>query len=240
MYVRSAIVSGMTRATVDNILISKFSLSMARSTKEEAQETRNRILDAAEDVFHANGVGRTTLADVADAAGVTRGAIYWHFKNKSDLFDAMCERVRLPMEAMVEANADEAEIDPLGQLRQACIFVFNEATSNPHSRKVFDILFHKCEFVDDADPILIRQRECYQEGSQNVDRVLRNAIARGQLPADLDVSLAGVMLRSTMHGLLNDWLFAPGTFDLHRHAERFVDACIDTLRHALSLRTPAT
>ena len=46
---------------------------MACCTKEEAQETRERILDAAEDVFYAKGVSQTTLNDVAEAAGVTGG-----------------------------------------------------------------------------------------------------------------------------------------------------------------------
>ena len=64
---------------------------MARSTKEEALETRSRILDAAEEVFFTRGLAQSSLADVAVAADVTRGAIYWHFKNKSDLFEAMCE-----------------------------------------------------------------------------------------------------------------------------------------------------
>jgi TetR/AcrR family acrAB operon transcriptional repressor len=209
---------------------------MARSTKEEALETRNRILDAAEEVFHSNGVARTSLADIADAAGVTRGAIYWHFKNKSDLFDAMCERVRLPMEAMVEASADEKEADPLGQLRSTCIFVLQEATRNPHSRKVFDILFHKCEFVDEADPILVRQKECYRQGTANIERILKNAIAREQLPPDLDVPLAGISLHAAVDGLLNIWLFSPDSFDLAASAERLIDASLDTLRYAPSLR----
>ena len=212
---------------------------MARSTKEEALETRSRILDAAENVFHAQGVARTSLADVAQAANVTRGAIYWHFRNKSDLFDAMCERVRLPMDAMVEASATEEEVDPLGQLRSTCIFIMKEAVRNVHSRKVFDILFHKCEFVDEADPIVIRQRECYLQGMANLERILHNAITRGQLAPDFDTRLGCVTLHAMIDGLLNNWLFAPDSFDLAGNAETLIDACIDTLRYAPSLRRHA-
>jgi TetR/AcrR family acrAB operon transcriptional repressor len=209
---------------------------MARSTKEEALETRNRIIDAAEKVFHANGVARTTLADIAEAANVTRGAIYWHFRNKSELFDAMCARVRLPMEAMVAAIEDEREADPLGHLRKTCIFLLQEAVHNPHSRKVFDILFHKCEFVDPADPIAVRQLECFAQGTDKIERILRNAVAKGQLPKDLDPRLASVVFRASIDGLLNNWLFAPAGFDLAGDAERLTDACLDTLRCASSLR----
>jgi TetR/AcrR family acrAB operon transcriptional repressor len=208
---------------------------MARTTKEEAQETRNRIIDAAENVFHARGVSRTSLADVAEAAGVTRGAIYWHFKNKSDLFDAMFERVRLPLEAMMEGSRRESETDPLGQLRAGFIFVLRDAVNNPHTRKVFDIMFHKCEFFERDDPISVRQHECFSQGMTNIEETLRNAVAKAQLPAELDVRLAGAHLHAVLGGLLSNWLFAPESFDLAADAERLIDASIDTLRFAPSL-----
>jgi TetR/AcrR family transcriptional regulator, acrAB operon repressor len=209
---------------------------MARCTKQEALETRSRILDAAENIFHAQGVSCTSLADVAQAANLTRGAIYWHFKNKSDLFDAMCKRTRLPVEAMVEETADERESDPIGKLRSTCVFVLQEVVHNPHSRKVIDIVFHKCEFVNPADPILIRQREWFAQCSANIERVLRNAMAKGQLPENLDTHLAGTIFHATFDGLLKHWLFSPGSFDLAKDAEKLIDICIDTLRTVPSLR----
>lgn len=209
---------------------------MARCTKEEAQETRNRILDAAEDVFHEQGVARTSLADIAAAADVTRGAIYWHFRNKSDLFDAMCERIRLPVETMVQASADQSADDPLGQLRATCLHVLREAAGNAHARKVFGILFHRCEYIDAADLIMSRQQESFHGCTDNIERILKNAVAKKQLPAELDTRLAANLFHASWSGLLNNWLFSPGSFDLARDAEKFVDACIGSLNHATSLR----
>ena len=80
---------------------------MVRRTRDEAAETRNGILDAAERVFSERGVSHTSLEDIAQAAGVTRGAIYWHFKNKSQLFAAMVNRVSLPIEDMVRRSPHE-------------------------------------------------------------------------------------------------------------------------------------
>lgn len=65
---------------------------MARKTKEESQKTRDGILDAAERVFLEKGVGTTAMADLADAAGVSRGAVYGHYKNKIEVCLAMCDR----------------------------------------------------------------------------------------------------------------------------------------------------
>lgn len=64
---------------------------MARKTKQQARETRQLILDVALRLFSQQGVSSTSLATIAKAAGVTRGAIYWHFKNKSDLFNEIWE-----------------------------------------------------------------------------------------------------------------------------------------------------
>jgi TetR/AcrR family acrAB operon transcriptional repressor len=209
---------------------------MARATKEEALETRNRIIDAAEEVIFTRGLAQTSLADVADAAKVTRGAIYWHFKNKADLFEAICERIRLPMETLMETPAPEYANDPLGHLRSAWVHLLQDAAHNERTRKVLDIVFLKCELVDREDAIWLRQNQCYLKGLDTMGRLLGDAIAAGQLPADLDIKAAVITLHSHIIGLLNNWLFSPTTFDLAAVAERLIDACLDSLRYAPSLR----
>lgn len=209
---------------------------MARSTKEEALETRNRILDAGEEVFYTRGLAQSSLADVALAADVTRGAIYWHFKNKSDLFDAICERVRLPMESLIETPPEQFAGDPLGHLRYTWIYLLEDAVNNPRSRRVLDIIFLKCELIDRNDQIWLRQHECHLKGMANMERILNEAKRLEQLPAELDARLAALTLHSHVIGLLNSWLFSPSSFDLAAVAEPLIDACLDSLRYAPSLR----
>lgn len=209
---------------------------MVRKTKEEALETRNQLLDAAEIVFHREGYARTTLEAVAEAAKMTRGAIYWHFKNKSDLFNAMCERVRLPMEELVAAGVNASVADPLGHLRKVCVFFLQEASQNIHLRKVFDILLHKCEYVDPADPVYIRQHEAFQRGRERLEKLLTQAVEKGQLAEDLDIRLATIMFHSSIEGILKNWLFLPEHFNLADEAERLVDVCIGMITYAPGLR----
>ena len=92
---------------------------MVRKTKQEAQETRESILDAAERLFHANGVSRTSLQDIAHAAEVTRGAIYWHFKDKAELFDAMMQRGTMPLEEGMSLHSPPAQ--PLSLAERDCL-----------------------------------------------------------------------------------------------------------------------
>ena len=71
---------------------------MVRKTKEEALETRRRILEAATAEFDKRSWKDVTLEDVASAAGVTRGAVYWHFTGKECLFNAVCKATPLRSE----------------------------------------------------------------------------------------------------------------------------------------------
>ena len=209
---------------------------MVRRTKEDAQETRNRILDAAVEVFNRNGVAETSLNDIAREAGVTRGAIYWHFKNKADLFDAMCSRVRSPIRAMVDEIADEKTADPIGMLRVSGRFIRQSGVENPQYRKVMTIIFHRSEVTDADDPIRLYQRDWLMNSRENTHRILANAQSKGQLPAELDLQLGAIMLQATFNGLINNWLLMPASFDLVEDANLILDATIESLRNAPNVR----
>ncbi len=64
---------------------------MARKTKAEADQTRQQILDAALDVFCLKGYSRSTFVDIAEAIGLSKGAVYWHFKTKEELLMALLD-----------------------------------------------------------------------------------------------------------------------------------------------------
>ena len=80
---------------------------MARKTKEEARETRAAIQKAALALFATRGISETTLSDVARTAGVTRGAIYWHFENKEALLRSLRDETCLPYEQIALAGEKE-------------------------------------------------------------------------------------------------------------------------------------
>ncbi len=113
---------------------------MVRRTKEEAQETRRQILEAAEQAFYDRGVARTTLADIATLAGVTRGAIYWHFSNKADLVQAMLDSLHEPLEEMARASESAEETDPLGWTRKLLVRLFQQVATDPKTRRINEIL----------------------------------------------------------------------------------------------------
>src|SRR5437870_12719349 len=115
---------------------------MARKTKMQAAVTREQLLDAAERVFREQGVAHTSLTEVAASAGVTRGAVYWHFKDKADLFSAMCERATLPLDAMLVEAGGKTHDDPLGAVRALAVSALTRLATDPRAQAVFEVIFH--------------------------------------------------------------------------------------------------
>jgi TetR/AcrR family acrAB operon transcriptional repressor len=210
---------------------------MARRSRKESLETRERLLDAALEVFQARGVSRPSLSDIAVRAGVTRGAIYVHFANKADLFSALLDRTLLPPEALSAWNPCAGT--PLERLHASCVFLLRQTALDPHWTTMFDIVFHKCEKLEENGAIVQRLRRAREEGMGNLARLAREAVAEGELPADLDVDLAIGLLHSSLIGTMSQWLLHRTGVDLATQATACADALVHMLRTAPSLRRGA-
>lgn len=205
---------------------------MARKTKEEALETRHAILDAAELVFQENGVSHTSLAEIAAAAGVTRGAIYWHFRNKADLFDAMIQRVFDPLEAkLAELQADDLE-NPLDTLRAIAVYFLDRVAADPRYLRVLEIAWHKCEYVGEMATIRDNHLECGNQYLALNEAAFRLARERGYVPPEVDPRTAAVGLMAVVDGLVVNWTLDNGLFPLADYAEPIVDTYLAGLRAA--------
>ncbi|MBI4194863.1 MAG: TetR family transcriptional regulator [Betaproteobacteria bacterium] len=212
---------------------------MVRRTRDEALETRNTLLDTAERVFGKRGVARTSLDDIARAARMTRGAIYWHFRDKADLFRAMVARVTLPMEDQVCAAWDPSARDPLGHVRDKLVAVLERTATDPQCRRVFHIVYHKCEYVDEMKQVWKRLGEMRAGCLANVERGFRAAVAQGQLPRGVDPRRAAVGIYALVDGLINNWVIDPDYVPLAREAGYMIDLYLEGLRHMPPARAGA-
>lgn len=211
---------------------------MARRTKEEAEITRQQILDSAERVFAAKGVAHTTMADIAADAGVSRGALYWHFTSKTDIFHAMFNRQHDANKVVCAAARDPEEPDPLGQMRSILSHFLCKVVEDPQQRRVSEILHHKCELAGEQADLRQHLQATGDDIDQDIALSLRHAVQRGQLPADLDLRRAAIAVHAYIHGLINNWLLRPDSYPLDREAGALVDALLDMLRYSPALRLP--
>lgn len=187
---------------------------MARKTKEDAQATRQQLLGAAVRVFSEKGVSGASLQDIAAAAGTTRGAIYWHFKNKADLFNALVDDALLPMEQAMQRMGHDPAQDPLAELEHALLQTLRDIVTNDSTRAVFEIAIMKVEYVDELLGIKARHIQAFSDGTREITRSLREAAVRRGIDLPVDPETAAHGLHALMAGLIHSWLLSPEAFDL--------------------------
>lgn len=196
---------------------------MARRTKEDAEATRDRLLDAAEQVFYERGVSGASLADVANRAGLTRGAVYWHFKDKLDLFGAVVQRVWLPIEqALVSETLGGGDSLPVVRILQRFALIARAVSVDGRVRRIFEIAMFKVEHVGELAAV---QQRWVQGGDRFMvlleqDLAMAYAGLKGRVL--LAEELAAKGLRALFDGLLYAWLLRQGSFPLEDESQQLV------------------
>lgn len=173
---------------------------MARPCKADAELTRDKVLDAAELMFLEHGYGKTSLEMIARTAGVTRGAIYWHFADKVSLFKAMLQRVKLAMVHMFEQNS-EHEKDPLQALYELCRASVLQLFEDERHYRVHAILLTRCEHVGDLADFHRHDLELHERLKTRCELLFIKARELGLVAADLDETRAAFALKAYVLGL---------------------------------------
>lgn len=197
---------------------------MVRRTKQEAQATRSHILDTAELVFEQRGVSGTSLHEIAKAAGVTRGAIYWHFEDKADLFNAMMERATMPLEEGGGVCGFENSELTLAQMRDGLVAVLRQVVADPQMKRVFGIATHKVEYIGEMDAVRERHLSIRNGCLADVERTLKQAMKRGEIARRMPARAAAVGLHALLDGLLQNWMLDPTGFNLVKVGTQVLDA----------------
>lgn len=203
---------------------------MARRTKDEAERTRDKILDAAERVFYKYGVARTSLQQIAIAANVTRGAVYWHFRDKIELYAAMMDRVFLPHEDMLDKLAARETTTPLQDLCEACCHSLKMIATDSRRRRVVSILMHRCEYISDMSAIMKRRRECKDRMLERSTILFERARQQGVLAPHWKPSMAAMALHALITGLITGALEGHKNFDLSKSAPECIRVFFASVR----------
>jgi len=178
---------------------------VARRTKEEAEQTRRNILEAAFEAFTRKGFMRATLADVASLAGVTRGAIYWHFEDKLDLFMALAEEVESAAAARPE-DLREDLVQSLEDLKGEVLNFLAHFESNDRYAVFYEMVNYRTEYTEELEPVLARQREIQRGILRKAEGMFARLKFQGSVRRDLDPAHAALTLIAFVVGLIDIWL----------------------------------
>jgi AcrR family transcriptional regulator len=168
-----------------------------RTQAERAAETREALIEAARPLFAAQGFAEVALETIVRAAGVTRGALYHHFADKTELFAAVFEKVEGEVAArMGEAIAASSQTDPVEVMRLGADF-WLDVCSDPEVQRIVLV---------DAPAVLGWTRwteigDRYNTGM--VRALLTNAVETGRIPPQpieaTVLTILGAMREATLY-----------------------------------------
>lgn len=194
-----------------------------RRTKENAETTRIAILDEAVRLFAEKGVAETSLEEIARAAKVTRGAIYWHFKNKMEIFDVLHEQLYTPLSDMILCDMKIDHPYPLQQMRDLCIELMLDVARNKQKQYAIRLFLIKMDYSGELQKYRQAHRERKHANVNLFRRYFEKAIANKQLSADHDPAVLAMAVRCYLKGIMFEYLGDPETFDMFIQAPILVN-----------------
>lgn len=205
-----------------------------RKTKTEAQKTRQYLLDAALEVFWRDGVTRASLQAIAQEAGVTRGALYWHFKNKEDLFETLFEQQYADFFAAFNDQTLRDNQDVWTHLQHNLTAMFETLATRESKHKFCNVMFSKCEQTAGNETITELACRYHRLFQKQIAYALQLSREQGRLPENTDIELAAIYLESSLVGLIKIWIDEPERFDLIAKSKRVIAANMRVLRQGLA------
>lgn len=201
---------------------------MAKKTKEEAEKTKQSIFDAALKVFERKGFVSTTLNDIAKEAGVTRGAIYWHFKNKTDLFLALNEEIELAAICQLEDIRDNPPGN-LADLKRCMLNYLALYENDERLRIMYEIILYKTEMTDELAPLMLKERQRDKEIAESLETSIKRLQDTGELTTKLSSVHIIIMIKSFVIGLIDMWIFKKHSFSIKDDTPAMIELFFESL-----------
>lgn len=202
---------------------------MVRKTKEEAEITRKAIIEAALDVFYQKGYSRTTFDDIAGKINLTKGAVYWHFKNKAELLEEIIKEKFYHNH--VKRLGLLPEVKNLGDLRDALVKNAELIKNDAAYRKFLFFMLFQMEWSEAmVNKIGDSIREIRDFPLIQLKEALTIVKNNGELAPGADIEELALVLLHLWKGALGDEIGRFTKVDFPTMVGRSVDMIFDGFR----------
>lgn len=199
-----------------------------RRTKEEAEVTRQRLLDAALSVFSKQGYDATRLEDIAEAAEVTRGAIYHHFGGKVELYNALVqERFARANQVIQDVMAEDGT--PLQILRRLMVRSLEYLEEDADYRAVQELVSFKTAILPELEEGIRMKNEGTNAFIGYLTEMVAQGIAAEEIRANVKPEDTALAIIGLTNGLSLIWLLDQKRFSLRERAEGIIDTFLQGL-----------
>ena len=173
---------------------------MPRNTKEDSIKTRSRLLESALDVFSEKSFSDVTLSEIAERVGMTKGALYWHFKNKSDLLSKLIGEIFLDSE--MEFAEKLVERETLADLRDYYNKKLMLPDKNDRFIKINAIMLRRFEWPEDVRSYVFSLlKDQITREKKMINDILLRSRQEGIIRQDIEADEVSSAITSVFYGL---------------------------------------
>lgn len=202
---------------------------MARKTNEQAQETRERILTGALNVFSEKGFSRSTLGDIAKHIGMTRGAVYWHFKDKRELLVELIETMN--EKDLIWLAEKVPVLESLDDLLAQFLARIDRLETNKEFRKYVYFMSMQVEWATEKQIFdRLRDGQIRNEPFEDCNKVLKLAQERGEIRPEVDLGQIFDILVGMFIGMVRNYLSGMASAPLKPSIRAAVQTIFDGIR----------
>lgn len=202
-----------------------------RRTKEDAARTRAAIVDAALCCFDRHGIGSSTVDQIAEAARVTKGAVYHHFGGKRQILRELRDQVSLPMLDAADTKVLQASgVPALERIERFLLSLLESVEKDGRTRQALTVMQFKCEYVEELNLELMT-------ACKNQDRLLhafesayREARREGALRKGIVPSAAAIETLMFLSGLVRLSLLHPAAHPVRKGARAAIRSHVRSKR----------
>lgn len=175
-----------------------------RCSRAATEITRSRVLRSALEAFSSRGVRATTLENVAALAGVTRGAVYWHFENKAALVAAIIEQLQWPMDIGPDITAYRTHPKPLQLLREHMWRKMTRCMDDPNQWRTAQLVLGHPARAELPASAAARIKRTMEDAVARLSQVMTLARERRQLREGLQPTCVARCLHSVGIAVLTE------------------------------------
>ena len=199
-----------------------------RKTKEEALKTRSKVLKSAMKVFLAKGYSQTSLADIAETAGYTRGAVYWHFEDKSEILEVLISKFHERF-LFKKAEILPSALDPLQKVTEVININFLELYRNKEFRDFIELTWFKTE-IDQHAGLLQGKVAITKIFNDTITQLFYEAARQGILKKEIEPEIAALTITSLINGIYRGYFVMPDQLQTEQVGKSIIENYLNQIR----------
>ena len=176
-----------------------------------------------------NGYSKTTLSEIAKNAGYTRGAVYWHFKDKSEILKNLITKFHGRFSAK-QSDILESSLEPLDKIKAMININLPLLYNNKEFRDFIELTWFKTE-IDQHEGLLQGKIAITNNFNDTITKLFKEASHKGALKNGVDPKIAALSVTSIINGIYRGYFVMPDKLQSEKTSRSIIENYLNQIKN---------